>query len=77
MDLFHRAVLIESPSGRPCQFCKSRDPEFSRRSSSDQMVRDRDTACAHITENGHVRHRLLELRGKLAEKTPSLPQMVA
>lgn len=77
MDRFHRAVLIESPSGRPCQFCQNMDPEFARRTSSDQMVRDRDTAFAHITENGHVRHRMLELRNKLSEKRPPLTQMVA
>lgn len=77
MDRFHRAVNIESPSGRPCQFCKIMDPDFSRRTSSDQMVRDRDTAIAHITENGHVRHRLLELRSKMSEKQPPITQLVA
>lgn len=77
MDLFHRCVLIESPSGRQCQFCKSHDPEFSQRNTPDQMVRDRDTACAHITENGHVRHRLLELRTKLSERATAHPKLVA
>ena len=77
MDRFHRAVRIDSPSGRPCQFCKTLDPDFANRTTADQMVHDRDTACGHITENGHVRHRLLELRGKLSEKNPLAPQLVA
>jgi len=77
MDFFHRSVSIESPSGRPCQFCKNQDPEFARRASSDQMVRDRDLAISHITENGHIQHRLLELKGKLAQRAPNRPQLVA
>jgi hypothetical protein len=31
-----------------------------------------DAATAHLTENGHVRHRVLEIRVRLAVMTGSL-----
>ena len=41
------------------------DPDFSNRRPLDQLVEKADTASGHITEEGHVRHRALELFLKL------------
>ena len=50
-------------SGRVCRFCKELDPEFSQRKPLDQMVaaNREHTAAAHFTEDGYVRHRMVEL----------------
>jgi len=50
-------------SGRPCEFCKEFDPNFLNRKPMDQMVvaNREHTAAAHLTEDGYVRHRMLEL----------------
>ena len=65
MDLFHRDIPPDSRTARTCQFCKKFDPDFSHRHSRDQFVEEEDTAKAHITEDGHVRHRLVELSRRL------------
>ena len=54
----------DTRSSRPCEFCKELDPFFSHRPPSDQMVvtTRKATAAAHLTEDGYVRHRILELR---------------
>lgn len=51
-------------SSRRCDFCQEFDPQFSQRRPTDQMVATscRPTASAHLTEDGYVRHRMLELR---------------
>lgn len=76
MDM-HRSSLpnkIDPQSGRPCQFCKKFDREFSNRNAMDQLVSPKanDIAWSHLTEDGHIRHRLLELRKKM--KVPPLFQ---
>ena len=50
-------------SGRPCEFCKEFDPNFPNRKPMDQMVvaNRQYTAAAHLTEDGYVRHRMVEL----------------
>jgi hypothetical protein len=50
-------------SGRTCEFCKEFDPKFLARKVMDQMVvaNREHTASAHLTEDGYVRHRILEL----------------
>jgi hypothetical protein len=62
---------FEVRSSRPCEFCKDLDPQFSRRRPADQLVavNRQNTASAHLTEDGYVRHRILEL-GRLAGRQP-------
>jgi hypothetical protein len=78
----HRARVpnrIDLPSGRPCEFCKRLDPEFERRNAIDQLVAAtaHDLASSHLTEDGHVRHRLAELRERLDPLPFSLGATVA
>ena len=64
MDLFHRkSVGNDTRIGRDCYFCSQSDPDFSKRSPMDRLVGSNlsDTANAHLTENGYVKHRLAEL----------------
>jgi hypothetical protein len=62
---------FDTRSSRPCEFCVKLDPDFSRRSPLDQMVATtrKATASAHLTEDGYVRHRILELR-RIASPAP-------
>jgi hypothetical protein len=69
MDLFHRKSQgkgKDTPSGRDCQFCNSVDPNFSKRDPMDRLVLSMldDTAAAHLTEDGYVKHRIAELSKK-------------
>ena len=67
MDLFHRESLgKDTPTGRDCQFCYRADPDFSKRDPLDRIVLAQleDTASAHLTEDGHVKHRIAELLKK-------------
>lgn len=69
MDRFHRPHQgQDTPTGRECQFCKQMDPNFSKRQAIDRMVVTKldDTASAHLTEDGYVRHRIAELMKKRA-----------
>ena len=62
---------FDTRSSRPCEFCKELDPQFTRRSPLDQMVATtrKATASAHLTEDGYVRHRILELR-RITSRVP-------
>jgi len=62
---------FDTCSSRPCEFCREFDPQFRERRPLDQMVaRSRKAiASAHLTEDGYVRHRVLELR-RIASRTP-------
>ena len=71
MDQFHRQAKRDTRTARPCGFCMRLDPDFALRSPLDQLVEGGDQAGAHITEDGHVRHRLLELSSKLPPITRS------
>jgi hypothetical protein len=64
----HRRPRQESRTGRECQFCRNSDPNFGMRDPQDRLViaRGNDSAASHLTENGHVRHRVLEIRIRLA-----------
>ena len=67
MDLFHRESLgKDTPPGRDCQFCRHADPDFAKRDPMDRLVLSMldDTAAAHITEDGYVKHRIAELMKK-------------
>jgi hypothetical protein len=54
---------FEVRSGKMCKFCQALDSRFAERHAFDQMVgtNSRPSASAHLTENGYVRHRMLEL----------------
>jgi hypothetical protein len=74
MDLFHRqAEHTDSRSGRECGFCSSMDPDFSSRRPIDRMVVPKldDSASAHLTEDGYVKHRIAELKKKRAVTFPA------
>ena len=65
MDAFHRKPQHrDTRTGHDCRFCKRADPEFGQRGALDRLVCSElsDTATAHLTENGYVRHRMLELQ---------------
>jgi hypothetical protein len=67
MDLFHRkSIGKDTPAGRDCQFCRVLDPDFSRRDPMDRLVLSKldDTAAAHLTEDGYIKHRIAELAKK-------------
>jgi hypothetical protein len=67
-DRLHRPQHQDTHTGPDCQFCRLSDPEFGKRSPLDKMVCSalNDTASAHITENGYVRHRMLEIQIRIA-----------
>jgi hypothetical protein len=64
----HSAIARDSRSGRLCEFCRTADPDFARRSPIDQFVagEGNNSASGHLTENGYVKHRLTELRRRIA-----------
>jgi hypothetical protein len=67
--LIHR---FDTPrSGHPCEFCRELDAKFRERNPLDQLVaRNRKpNASAHLTEDGYVRHRMLELR-RITSRAP-------
>ncbi len=69
MDLFHRESLgKDTRTGRECKFCSVLDPNFGKRDPLDRLVVSNlsDTAAAHLTEDGYVRHRIAELEKKRA-----------
>jgi hypothetical protein len=64
MEPLHRKTPAYDPKiGRDCQFCKNHDPHFCERKPVDRRVQETmgDTAAAHLTEDGYVKHRLAEL----------------
>ena len=79
MDFIHRKPQQQDfRMGRECQFCSHNDPEFSGRKPIDRLVTAKleDTAAAHITEDGYVKHRLLELKTRFGARL-SAPQSAA
>ncbi|MBZ5658081.1 MAG: hypothetical protein LAO56_22700 [Acidobacteriia bacterium] len=75
MEHINPAIVnrIDTRSSRPCDFCREFDPRFLERSTPDQMVATgrRHTASAHLTENGYVRHRVLEISRITSRRAPS------
>ena len=61
----------DTRSGCPCDFCRQLDPQFTVRNPMDQLVSPnrKHTASAHLTEDGYVRHRVLEL-GRITHRSP-------
>ncbi len=62
---------FDTRSSRPCEFCRELDPHFPNRRPLDQMVAStrKAVASSHLTEDGYVRHRILELR-KMSVRAP-------
>ena len=68
MDRLHRKPQPkETRTGRDCQFCRHFDPDFRKHNPMDKLVCSErsDTATAHMTENGYIGHRLLEIRMRM------------
>lgn len=65
------ARRFDTRSSRPCEFCRELDPHFPTRHPLDQMVVStrKAVASAHLTEDGYVRHRILEIR-KISARVP-------
>jgi hypothetical protein len=64
MDLFHRTSQgKDTRMGRDCEFCCHVDPDFSKRDPMDRLVLSKldDSAAAHLTEDGYIKHRIAEL----------------
>ena len=66
MEHIDPAVIyrFDTRSSRPCEFCRELDPQFRQRRVVDQMVASsrKASASAHLTEDGYVHHRMVELR---------------
>jgi len=62
---------FDTRSSRKCEFCLEQDDQFAHRHPLDQMVVStrRAIASAHLTEDGYVRHRILELR-RMSSRVP-------
>lgn len=58
-----KAKLLDGiRAGKVCSYCKDLDPTFLTRPALDQLVAGvNHTANAHVTEDGYVRHRMIEL----------------
>ncbi|MGB6385629.1 MAG: hypothetical protein WBD25_09300 [Terriglobales bacterium] len=73
MEHIDPAVIyrFDTRSSRPCEFCQEFDPQFPQRRPLDQMVASsrKAIASAHLTEDGYVRHRMLELR-RMTSRAP-------
>ena len=68
MDFVHREKQISNTiTSRECQFCSRMDPDFPNRNPVDKLIHSRshETASAHLTEEGHVRHRILEVKERM------------
>lgn len=77
MDSYHRQIPPrDSRTGRDCKFCSQFDPEFSKRNPVDRWVELDDSATSHITENGHVRHRIFEIARTRALTSNTGPSLV-
>ena len=64
MDYHRKATKHETRSARICSFCQLSDPAFGSRKAVDQMILCGmlESARAHVTEEGFLRHRMAELR---------------
>ena len=74
MDILHRKPLqSDFRMGRECQFCSRHDPFFNNRKPMDRVVTAKleDSASAHITEDGYVKHRMLEMKTRFGTRFSS------
>ncbi len=68
MERLHLRPLPDTRTGRDCRFCQDSDPSFENWNPLDRLVcsKQNDMAAAHMTENGYVKHRMIELQARLA-----------
>jgi hypothetical protein len=77
MDSYHRQIQHRDPrNGRDCKFCSQFDPEFTKRNPIDRWVEVEDSARSHLSENGHVQHRLFEIVRKRALTSKNGPSLI-
>jgi hypothetical protein len=72
MDFYHRQPpRTEQSVGRDCRFCATFDPNFAKRNPADRWVRGtpQDSAMSHVSENGHVLHRIFEIAKRRAQNS--------
>ena len=64
MDYHRQATKHETRSAHMCSFCQLTDPGFNTRKAVDQVILCGmlESARAHVTEEGFLRHRMAELR---------------
>jgi len=64
-----KAKLLDGiRAGKPCSFCQELDPRFSVRPALDQLVAGLNhSANAHVTDDGYVQHRMIELSQRRAK----------
>jgi hypothetical protein len=63
MDSLHRNPQPqETRTGRDCLFCKEFDPGFRKRDPIDRLVGVEQNAASHLSVNGEIKHRLLEIK---------------
>jgi len=80
MDSYHRHLHhSDARTGRDCQFCARFDPDFSKRNPVDRWVHDKpeDSAMSHLSENGHIQHRIFEIAVKRAQGMAASRDLVA
>ena len=67
MERLHLRPLQDTRTGRDCQFCRHSDPDFEKRDPMDRLVSSKKyaVAAAHMSENGYIRHRMLEIEVRL------------
>jgi hypothetical protein len=56
------------PCREACEYCRRSDPNFDKRAPLDKVVcsKESNEASGHLTENGYVWHRMLEVENRLA-----------
>jgi hypothetical protein len=72
-DLSHSKRKHEDTrSGPECQFCARFDSNFQKRTHIDRVVTPNRTesASAHMSEDGYVKHRILEMRVRFGVPSP-------
>jgi hypothetical protein len=79
MDNHHKTQHEDTRNGRDCQFCRNCDPNFEDRDPLDRLVVSKvnDSAGAHMTENGYVQHRMIEIGIRISVATGSRQHAVA
>ena len=68
MERLHLRPHQESGAGRDCRFCRQSEADFEKRAPIDRLIcaKHEDVATGHVSENGYIRHRILEIESRLA-----------
>jgi hypothetical protein len=73
MDFLHRRPQErDTRTGHDCEFCAQLDPNFNKRRPIDKLVHNNlyATASGHLTEDGYVKHRMLEISSRIGMIIP-------